>query len=168
MEDSIKHHMISDVEVGSFLSSGIDSSYIVSLAKPDKTYTVGYDVARYDESNYAKDLANKLGIQNKQKIISEEEYMEVLNKVLYHMDEPASDPAIVALYFVSNLASQDVKVVLNDLHSHENGLSDEEVKRRLKEYGPNILEEGKKRTKLSIFLKQFQNLMEYMRSAKIK
>lgn len=113
MEDSIKHHMISDVEVGSFLSSGIDSSYIVSLAKPDKTYTVGYDVARYDESNYAKDLANKLGIQNKQKIISEEEYMEVLNKVLYHMDEPASDPAIVALYFVSNLASQDVKVVLS-------------------------------------------------------
>lgn len=113
MEDSVKHHMISDVEVGSFLSSGIDSSYIVSLAKPDKTYTVGYDVARYDESNYAKDLANKLGIQNKQKIISEEEYMEVLNKVIYHMDEPASDPAIVALYFVSNLASQDVKVVLS-------------------------------------------------------
>ncbi len=55
--------------------------------------------------------------------------------------------------------NQDVKVVLNDLHSHENGLSDEEVKRRLKEYGPNILEEGKKKTKFSIFLKQFQNLM---------
>ena len=55
--------------------------------------------------------------------------------------------------------NQDVKVVLNDLHSHENGLSDEEVKRRLKEYGPNILEEGKKKTKFSIFVKQFQNLM---------
>ena len=55
--------------------------------------------------------------------------------------------------------NQDVKVVLNDLHSHETGLSDGEVKRRLKEYGPNILEEGKKKTKFSIFLKQFQNLM---------
>ena len=113
MEDSVKHHMISDVEVGSFLSSGIDSSYIVSLSKPDKTYTVGYDIPRYDESNYAKDLADKLGIQNKQKIITKEEYIEVLNKVLYHMDEPASDPAIVALYFLANLASQDVKVVLS-------------------------------------------------------
>ena len=113
MASSVKYHMISDVEVGSFLSSGIDSSYIVSLAKPDKTYTIGYDLPRYNESNYAKDLAEKLNIQNKQKIITKEEYMEVLDKVLYHMDEPASDPAIVALYFVSKLASEDVKVVLS-------------------------------------------------------
>ena len=113
MEDSVNHHMISDVEVGSFLSSGIDSSYIVSLAKPDKTYTVGYDIPRYNESDYAKDLADKLKITNKQKKITKEEYMQTLDKVLYHMDEPASDPAIVALYFVSKLASEDVKVVLS-------------------------------------------------------
>ena len=113
MEDSVNHHMISDVEVGSFLSSGIDSSYIVSLAKPDKTYTVGYDILRYNESDYAKDLADKLEITNKQKKITKEEYMQTLDKVLYHMDEPASDPAIVALYFVSKLASEDVKVVLS-------------------------------------------------------
>ena len=113
MEDSVEHHMISDVEVGSFLSSGIDSSYLVSLAKPDKTYTVGYDIPRYNESDYATDLASKLGIQNKQKKISKEEYMETLDKVFYHMDEPASDPAVVALYFVSKLASEDVKVVLS-------------------------------------------------------
>ena len=113
MEDSVNHHMISDVEVGSFLSSGIDSSYIVSLAKPDKTYTVGYDIPRYNESDYAKDLADKLEITNKQKKITKEEYMQTLDKVLYHMDEPASDPAIVALYFVSKLASEDVKVVLS-------------------------------------------------------
>ena len=113
MEDSVEHHMISDVEVGSFLSSGIDSSYLVSLAKPDKTYTVGYDIPRYNESEYAKDLAEKLNIQNKQKMITKEEYMKTLDKVFYHMDEPASDPAIVALYFVSKLASEDVKVVLS-------------------------------------------------------
>ena len=113
MEDSVNHHMISDVEVGSFLSSGIDSSYIVSLAKPDKTYTVGYDIPRYNESDYAKDLADKLEITNKQKKITKEEYMQTLDKVLYHMDEPASDPAFVALYFVSKLASEDVKVVLS-------------------------------------------------------
>lgn len=113
MKDSVKHHMISDVEVGSFLSSGIDSSYLVCLAKPNKTYTVGYDIPRYDETNYAKDLASKIGIENKNKIITKKEYMEVLDKVMYHMDEPASDPAVVALYFVAKLASEDVKVVLS-------------------------------------------------------
>ena len=113
MKDSIEHHMISDVEVGSFLSSGIDSSYLVSLAKPDKTYTVGYDIPRYNEIDYAKDLAERLGIQNTCKKITKEEYMEVLPKIMYHMDEPASDPAAVALYFVANLASKDLKVVLS-------------------------------------------------------
>lgn len=113
MTDSVNHHMISDVEVGSFLSSGIDSSYIVSLAKPDKTYTVGYDIPRYDETNYAKDLTEKLGISNTNKKITKEEYMQILPKIMYHMDEPASDPAVVALYFVANIASKDVKVVLS-------------------------------------------------------
>ena len=113
MKDSVEHHMISDVEVGSFLSSGIDSSYLVSLAKPNKTYTVGYDIPRYDETNYAKDLTEKLGIENKTKKITKQEYMEVLDKIMYHMDEPASDPAVVALYFVAQLASEDVKVVLS-------------------------------------------------------
>ena len=113
MKDSTKHHMISDVEVGSFLSSGIDSSYLVSLAKPDKTYTVGYDIPRYNEIDYAKDLTDKLKITNISKKITKEEYMQILDKIMYHMDEPASDPAIVALYFVANLASKDVKVVLS-------------------------------------------------------
>ena len=113
MTDSVNHHMISDVEVGSFLSSGIDSSYLVSLAKPDKTYTVGYDIPRYDETNYAKDLTEKLGISNTNKKITKEEYMQILPKIMYHMDEPASDPAVVALYFVANIASKDVKVVLS-------------------------------------------------------
>mgnify|MGYP000706611596 FL=1 len=54
MDDSVKHHLISDVEVGSFLSSGVDSSYLVSLAKPDKTYTIGFDLAKYSEIEYAK------------------------------------------------------------------------------------------------------------------
>lgn len=113
MKDSVEHHMLSDVEVGSFLSSGIDSSYIVSLAKPDKTYTVGYDIPKYNEIEYAKDLTDKLGIQNKSKKINKEEYMNIVPKILYHMDEPSSDPAAIALYFVSELASKDVKVVLS-------------------------------------------------------
>lgn len=113
MKDSVAHHMISDVEVGSYLSSGIDSSYIVSLAKPNKTYTVGYDIPRYNEIEYAEDLAGRLGIENKSKKITKEEYMKMIPKIMYHMDEPTGDPAAVALYFVAELASKDLKVVLS-------------------------------------------------------
>ena len=113
MDESVKYHMVSDVEVGSFLSSGIDSSYIVSLAHPDKTYTVGYENKKYSEIEYAKDLTDKLGITNKSKIITKEEYFNVLNDTIYHMDEPTEDPAITALYFVAKIASEDVKVVLS-------------------------------------------------------
>lgn len=113
MEDSVKRHLIADVEVGSFLSSGIDSSYIVSLAKPDKTYTVGYENKKYDEINYAKDLADKLGIKNESKIIKKDEYLEAIPKIMYHLDEPTSDPAAISLYFVAKLASRDLKVVLS-------------------------------------------------------
>lgn len=113
MKESVNYHMLSDVEVGSFLSSGIDSSYIVSLARPDKTYTVGYDNPKYDETLYAKDLAEKLKIKNTSKKITKEEYINIVPKILYHMDEPSSDPASIMLYFVSNLASEDVKVVLS-------------------------------------------------------
>lgn len=113
MKDSVLHHQISDVEVGSFLSSGVDSSYIVSLAKPDKTYTVGYDISKYNEIEYAKDLAKRLQIKNKSKKIKQEEYLKIIPKIMYYMDEPTSDPATVALYFVSKEASKDVKVVLS-------------------------------------------------------
>ena len=113
MQDSVNHHMLSDVEVGSFLSSGIDSSYLVSLAKPAKTYTVGYDIPKYNEIDYAKDLTDKLNITNISKKITKEEYMNIIPKIMYHMDEPSSDPAAVALYFVANIASKDVKVVLS-------------------------------------------------------
>lgn len=113
MKDSVEKHLIADVEVGSFLSSGIDSSYIVSLAKPDKTYTVGYENKKYDETMYAKDLAEKLGIKNESKIITKEEYLENISKIMYYLDEPTSDPAAISLYFVAKLASKDLKVVLS-------------------------------------------------------
>ena len=113
VKSSVEHHMISDVEVGAFLSSGIDSSYIVSLAKPNKTYTIGYDVHKYSEINYAKNLTDKLKINNTSKKITKEEYMKVLPKILYHMDEPTPDASISSLYYLSKLARNDVKVVMS-------------------------------------------------------
>ena len=113
MSESVNKHLLADVEVGSFLSSGIDSSYIVSLAKPSKTYTVGYDIPKYDEIKYAKDLADKLKIKNVSKVITKDEYMNVIPDIMYYLDEPTSDPAAISLYFVAKLASKDLKVVLS-------------------------------------------------------
>ena len=113
MQNSIKAHMVSDVEVGSFLSSGIDSSYVAASFNGDKTFTVGFDNEKYNEITEAKKLSNEVGIKNYDKLITPEEYWAVIPKVQYHMDEPLADPAAIALFFVSELASQHVKVVLS-------------------------------------------------------
>lgn len=113
MQDSIKKHKISDVEVGSFLSSGVDSSYVAACFKGDKTFTVGFDYAKYNEIDFAKKLSEKIEIDNYSKLISKEEYWDVLPTVQYHMDEPLADPSAVALYFVSQTASKHVKVALS-------------------------------------------------------
>lgn len=113
MKESVKYHMISDVEVGSFLSSGVDSSYIVSLARPNKTYTVGYEDAKYSEIEYAKNLTDKLGIQNISQKITKQEYLNSVPQILYYMDEPSADASAISLYFVSKLAGKDVKVVMS-------------------------------------------------------
>lgn len=113
MLDSVKTHKISDVEVGSFLSSGVDSSFVAATFKGDKTFTVGIDYEKYNEIGYAEKLSEKVGIDNYSKIISTDEYWDSLGKIQYHMDEPLADPSAVALYFVSKLASKHVKVALS-------------------------------------------------------
>ncbi|MCQ4726820.1 asparagine synthase (glutamine-hydrolyzing) [Anaerotignum faecicola] len=113
MQDSIKKHKISDVEVGSFLSSGVDSSYVAACFKGDKTFTVGFDYEKYNEIDFAKKLSEKIEIDNYSKLISKDEYWDILPTVQYHMDEPLADPSAVALYFVSKTAAQHVKVALS-------------------------------------------------------
>ena len=114
MAESVEAHKVSDVEVGSFLSSGIDSSYIVTLANVDKTFTVGFaEDEKYNEISYAKELSDNLGIENISKIITSEEFFREFPKVQYHMDEPVADASAVALYFVAKTASEHVKVVLS-------------------------------------------------------
>lgn len=117
VRESVSVHKLSaDVEVGSFLSSGIDSSYIAEAANVDKTFTVGFespDGDRYNEIHYAKKFADTIGVENISKIITPEEYWETFPKIQYFMDEPLADPAAIALYFVSKLASEHVKVVMS-------------------------------------------------------
>lgn len=113
MLDSVEHHKISDVEVGSFLSSGVDSSYVAAVFNGDKTFTVGFDYDKYNEISYAKSLSDKIKIDNYSKLVSSEEYWNAIPKILYHMDEPLADPAAIALYFVSQTAANHVKVALS-------------------------------------------------------
>lgn len=112
-QDSIKSHKISDVEVGSFLSSGVDSSYVAASFHGDKTFTVGFDYEKYNEIDYAKSLSEKIEIDNYSKLITTEEYWDILPTIQYHMDEPLADPSAVALYFVSQTAAKHVKVSLS-------------------------------------------------------
>lgn len=115
MKDSVEKHQISDVKVGSFLSGGIDSSYITALLRPNKSFSVGFKdyEAMFNETNLAKELSDILEVQNERKYISAEECFEKLPTIQYHMDEPQSNPSSVPLYFLSELASKDVTVVLS-------------------------------------------------------
>ena len=113
-DDSIEAHKIADVEVGSFLSSGVDSSYVACSADVDKTFTVGFDNgSKYNEISYAKELSEMIPVKNYSKTITPEEFWGNFPKIQYHMDEPLADPAAVALYFVCNTASQYLKVVMS-------------------------------------------------------
>lgn len=113
-KNSVEAHKISDVEVGSFLSSGVDSSYVASVANVDKTFTVGFGTdEKYNEIGWAKEFSKYIGKENISKVITPEEYWGNISKIQYHMDEPLADPSAIALYFVCNKASEYVKVVLS-------------------------------------------------------
>ncbi|HEX7064760.1 MAG TPA: asparagine synthase (glutamine-hydrolyzing) [Bacillales bacterium] len=117
LQDSVSMHMRSDVPVGAFLSSGIDSTAIAALAKEVhpgiRTFSVGFEREGYNEADIAAQTAEKLGIENHRKIISPEEFIEELPRIVWHMDDPVADPAAVPLYFVAREAAKHVKVVLS-------------------------------------------------------
>lgn len=115
--DSVKMHMRSDVPVGSFLSGGIDSSIIASIAKEYhpaiKTFSVGFERDGFSEIDVAKETADRLGVENISYVITPEEYMAEVPKIMWHMDDPLADPACVPLYFVAREARKHVTVVLS-------------------------------------------------------
>ena len=113
-EESVKTHKVSDVEVGCFLSSGVDSSYVSTYFSGQKAFTVGFGSdEKYNEIGFAKKLAEKVGLEHHYKVISPEEFWDNISHVQYIMDQPLADPSCIALYFVSKLASEFVTVVLS-------------------------------------------------------
>ena len=106
--------MLSDVEVGAFLSGGVDSGYLSAASGADQAFTVGFDEGnRYNEVSKAAEVAKKAGLKHHVKIISKQEFWDSLPDVMYHMDEPLGDASAIALYFLSREAAKHVKVVLS-------------------------------------------------------
>lgn len=113
-EESVKTHKVSDVKVGCFLSSGVDSSYVSTYFSEQKAFTVGFgNDEKYNEIGFAKRLAEEVGLDHHYKVISTEEFWDNISHVQYIMDQPLADPSCIALYFVSKLASEFVTVVLS-------------------------------------------------------
>ncbi len=114
---SVHAHLQSDVPVGSFLSGGIDSAIIASIAKEFKpdltTFSIGFETQGYSELDVARESAEKLKIENRRYTISAEEFAESLPKIIWHMDDPLADPSCVPLYFLAKEARKHVKVVLS-------------------------------------------------------
>ena len=113
--NSVKAHMIADVEVGTFLSGGVDSGLIAAEFTGSKTFTVGYgkEDGYYNEIPLARELAEELHLEQHGRRISEKEFWEAVPEVLYHMDEPSGDSSAVALYFLSREAARHVRVVVS-------------------------------------------------------
>ena len=114
---SVEAHKISDVEVGCFLSSGVDSSYVVKevskVTKDVKTFSVGYAEEKYSERPSAQDFSRVVGVQNISNKVSADDYFGAAAKIQYFMDEPLPNPSEVPLYFLAENSRKYVKVVLS-------------------------------------------------------
>ncbi len=117
LADSVAKHMRADVTVGSFLSGGIDSTAIAALAirhNPDLiTFTTGFERDGYSEIDVAAESAEAIGARHIVKVVNETEFIDAIGKIVWYLDDPVADPALVPLYFVAAEARKHVKVVLS-------------------------------------------------------
>jgi asparagine synthase (glutamine-hydrolysing) len=117
LSNSVAAHLRADVPVGAFLSSGIDSAAVVALAQlhnPDiQTFTASLDVGGYSELEVAQQTAASLGVPNTAVVVTADMMMDALPGIVWHLDDPVADPALVPLYFVAREAAKHVKVVLS-------------------------------------------------------
>lgn len=117
LEESVKHHTQGDKLIGAYLSGGIDSTSVVSLARqycPElQTFTVGFQGEAYSEMELAQETAHELAISNTQKMITPEEVVTELPNIIWYLGDPVADPAAIPNYFVAKEASKQVDVVLS-------------------------------------------------------
>lgn len=117
LEDSVAKHMRADVTVGAFLSGGIDSTAIAALAMRHNprliTFTTGFEREGFSEIDVAVASAEAIGARHVAKVVSQAEFVEALPEIVWYLDEPVADPALVPLFFIAREARKHVKVVLS-------------------------------------------------------
>ncbi|MGE0778873.1 asparagine synthase (glutamine-hydrolyzing) [Mycolicibacterium sp.] len=117
LEDSVAKHMRADVTVGAFLSGGIDSTAIAALAMRHNprliTFTTGFEREGFSEIDVAVASAEAIGARHVTKVVSQAEFVETLPEIVWYLDEPVADPALVPLFFIAREARKHVKVVLS-------------------------------------------------------
>ena len=115
MRESVDLHLQADVEIGSFLSGGIDSSYVTYLANPKKTFSVGFQDYGdlYNETDLAKELSDICGFEHHKVMVDAEDCLNNLPAIQFQMDEPHSNLSANPLYFLCELAREHVTVVLS-------------------------------------------------------
>jgi len=117
LEDSVAKHMRADVTVGAFLSGGIDSTAIAALAMRHNprliTFTTGFEREGFSEVDVAVASAEAIGARHVARVVGQEEFVAALPEIVWYLDEPVADPALVPLYFIAKEARKHVKVVLS-------------------------------------------------------
>jgi len=118
LASSVRYRQISDVPIGAFLSGGTDSSLICALfqkqnSNPVNTFTIGFDVAGYDESGYAADVARVLKTNHKETHLSDKTSMSIVDKIANYYDEPFAAPSTIPSYLVCKVARQNVTVAMS-------------------------------------------------------
>lgn len=115
VEESVNLYKDTDVELGAFLSGGIDSSYVTCLSKPKKTFSVGFKdyEGDYNETHLAGELSEILGIEHHVTLIGAEDCLNAVPEIQYHMDEPHSNLSSVPLYFLCKMTKEHVTAVLS-------------------------------------------------------
>ena len=123
VEESVKYHMISDVDVGTFLSGGIDSAVITATASKlnpgIKAFTVAFGEKEYSEINEAEGIAKHLDVEHIKLVAGLEDFKRAFDKVVYHLDFPVADPSTMAIYLICEEAARHLKVVLSGEGSDE-------------------------------------------------
>jgi len=119
LEESVRLHMISDVPVGFLLSGGLDSTAMLSLAagktdQPISSYTIGFsEPGIEDERPYARLAASRYGVKHYEMTITSKDFVDFLPQYVWHMEEAVCEPPAVALYYISKLAKEHVKVLIS-------------------------------------------------------